>query len=394
MSRILRRRPSPAMVVAFVALCVALAGTASALPGRARVKKDDIARAAVRAQHIYTNAVRTKHIRARNVTRSKIARRAINSDLVGLDALTGENIVESSLSTVPNASKVNDRSVQKIAFVVGAGTAATQVLNLSGLTLTAACAAGPALSVTAGTTVSGAILLVVGRPRCGDGVSRRRRSVQHRGQHGSAAARRRRHEHLREPAVRAPGRRGPRARRSSRRRRRPAASSPAPRPASRLTRRPGRAPHRSGRVSSHPARREVFRAGARELLYLRIGTSGRGPSLVPDSSGLLCASPEQGSREIRKEPNVPSVEAPPLARDDRGDARAIRGHGGNRLCSKQASEGKRGIGADSQERCPVQAHQGRLDHSGQARAEHAQRVACPGSGRHTGPCDQRGRGCV
>jgi hypothetical protein len=158
MSRILRRRPSAAMVVAFVALCVALAGTATALPGRARVKKDDIARAAVRAKHIYSNAVRTKHIRARNVTRSKIARRAINSDLVGLDALTGENIVESSLATVPNASKVNNRSVQKIAFVVGAGTAPTQVLNLSGLTLTAACAAGPALSVTAGTTVSGAIL--------------------------------------------------------------------------------------------------------------------------------------------------------------------------------------------------------------------------------------------
>jgi len=158
MSRILRRRPSPAMVVAFVALCVALAGTATALPGRARVKKDDIARAAVRAQHIYKNAVRTKHIRARNVTRSKIARRAVNSDLVGQDALTGENIVESSLGTVPNASKVNNRSVQKIAFVAGAGTGPTTVLNLNGLALTAACNAGPALSVTAGTTVSGAIL--------------------------------------------------------------------------------------------------------------------------------------------------------------------------------------------------------------------------------------------
>ena len=162
MSRILRRRPSPAMVVAFIALGVALAGTASALPGKNRVKKDDIARAAVRAQHIYSNAVRTKHIRARNVTRSKISRRAINSDLVGQDALTGENIVESSLGTVPNASKVNNRSVQKIAFVAGAGTAATTVLNLNGLTLNAACNAGPALSVAAGTTVSGAVLRAFG----------------------------------------------------------------------------------------------------------------------------------------------------------------------------------------------------------------------------------------
>lgn len=154
MSRILRRRPSPAMVVAFVALCVALAGTASALPGKSRVKKDDIARAAVRAQHLYSNAVRTKHIRARNVTRSKIARRAVNSDLVGQDALTGENIVESSLSTVANASKVNNRSVEKIAFVAATGTPTRQVLGLNGLTLTAACNAGPALVVTAGTAVS------------------------------------------------------------------------------------------------------------------------------------------------------------------------------------------------------------------------------------------------
>src|SRR5688572_20359613 len=154
MSRILSRRPSPAMIVAFVALCVALAGTASALPGKSRVKKDDIARAAVRAQHIYSKAVRSKHIRARNVTRSKIARRAINSDLVGQDALTGENIVESSLSTVANASKVNNRSVEKIAFITAQGTAATQVLSLNGLSLTAACNVGPALSVTAGTSVS------------------------------------------------------------------------------------------------------------------------------------------------------------------------------------------------------------------------------------------------
>jgi hypothetical protein len=155
MHRIMKGRPSPAMVVAFVALCVALAGTASALPGKNRVKKDDIARAAVRTQHIYKNAVRSKHIRARNVTRSKIARRAINSDLVGKDALTGENIVESSLSTVPSSSKVNNRTVDKIAFVAVAGTAAAPVLNLNGLTVFAGCGAGPALSVTATTTVNG-----------------------------------------------------------------------------------------------------------------------------------------------------------------------------------------------------------------------------------------------
>ena len=50
---------------------------------------------------------------------------------------------------------------------------------------------------------------------------------------------------------------------------------------------------------------------------------------------------------------------PPLARDDRGDARAVRRHGGHWIRSQQAPEGERRAGADSQERRAVRAHQGR-----------------------------------
>ena len=163
MSRILRRRPSPSMIVAFVALSVALAGTATALPGRARVKKDDISRAAVRSVHIKSRAIQSKHIKSRAVTRSKIAKRAISSSEVGQDALTGTNIVESSLATVPtassatNAGKVNGRSVEKFAFLGGVGSGTT-VLSLNGLTLTASCGAGTNLSVRASTSVGGAFI--------------------------------------------------------------------------------------------------------------------------------------------------------------------------------------------------------------------------------------------
>jgi hypothetical protein len=164
MSRILRRRPSPSMIVALVALSVALAGTATALPGRARVKKDDIARAAVRSVHIKSRAIQSKHIKSRAVTRSKIARRAVSSSEVGQDALTGTNIVESSLATVPtatsatNAATVNGRTVEKISFLAPGGTGATTVLSLNGLTLVATCAAGPGLSVVANTSVGGALI--------------------------------------------------------------------------------------------------------------------------------------------------------------------------------------------------------------------------------------------
>jgi hypothetical protein len=66
------RRPSPALVISFIALLVAISGTASALPGRNQVKKDDIA----------ANAVRSSDIKAKNVRSSDIAPGAVSaSDL-------------------------------------------------------------------------------------------------------------------------------------------------------------------------------------------------------------------------------------------------------------------------------------------------------------------------
>jgi hypothetical protein len=152
------------MVVAFIALSVALAGTASALPGRNAVKKGDIARSAVTSRTIARSAVRSRHIRNREVTRSKIAPRAIDSSLVGDNALTGGDILESSLGEVPNAAnaanaaKVNGLSVQKFFFRAPAVTASGPVLSLGGLSLNAGCNSGPNLSVSATTTVGGAII--------------------------------------------------------------------------------------------------------------------------------------------------------------------------------------------------------------------------------------------
>lgn len=145
MSRILRRRPSPAMVVAFIALCVALAGTASALPGRNQVKRDDIARNAVRSSDITRNAIRNRHIKERQVTRSKIARRSINSLLVGTDALLGSNILESSLAKVPDADKLDGKdsadfaSVTRVDRFTLSNGQTREVFKIGPFTLTARC---------------------------------------------------------------------------------------------------------------------------------------------------------------------------------------------------------------------------------------------------------------
>jgi hypothetical protein len=158
-ARLLSYRPSAAMVVALIALFVAMGGTTYA------VKR--LPKRSVGAPQLKKDAVRTKNIKARNITRSRIAKKSIDSDLVGTDALVGKNILESSLGKVPSAKdaehavsadKVNGLAVQKFSFRAPAGTAGTNVLTLNGLALNAVCAAGPALSVTATTTVSGAII--------------------------------------------------------------------------------------------------------------------------------------------------------------------------------------------------------------------------------------------
>jgi hypothetical protein len=59
MKWIRNRRPSPALVISVIALCVALAGTAGALPGRNSVKSNDIAHGAVRAGDLGAVVVRT-----------------------------------------------------------------------------------------------------------------------------------------------------------------------------------------------------------------------------------------------------------------------------------------------------------------------------------------------
>ncbi len=103
MKSVFSRRPSPALVVAFIALFAALAGTAIGL-----------SRNSVGANQLKKNSVKTAKIRNNAVTRAKIAGNAVNgakvadgsltgADVAG-DSLTGTNINESTLGPVPSAN--------------------------------------------------------------------------------------------------------------------------------------------------------------------------------------------------------------------------------------------------------------------------------------------------
>jgi hypothetical protein len=77
-------RPSPAMIVAVIALVLALTGTAFAALGK--------------------NSVGSRQLKSKSVTTGKIANNAVNGAKVANGSLTGQDINLSALGTVPTAT--------------------------------------------------------------------------------------------------------------------------------------------------------------------------------------------------------------------------------------------------------------------------------------------------
>jgi len=100
----MRRRPSPAMGVAFLALVLAVSGTAVALPGRNTVDSGDLKRGAVKSTDIGRGAVTSTKLRNGAVTNPKLRNGAVSTTKLRDDAVTGAKIAEGSLGTVPTAA--------------------------------------------------------------------------------------------------------------------------------------------------------------------------------------------------------------------------------------------------------------------------------------------------
>jgi hypothetical protein len=104
MRKVLGRRPSPAMVVALVALFLALGGSSYAAlsigTGNIRngaVTSAKIKNGAVKSAKINTGAVKTTKLNAQSVTNAKVKN----------NTLTGAKINESTLGQVPSANNAN-----------------------------------------------------------------------------------------------------------------------------------------------------------------------------------------------------------------------------------------------------------------------------------------------
>jgi hypothetical protein len=114
------RRPSPALIVAIVALVAALAGSAIALPGKNSVKSNDIAKNAIKSKHVKNNK------------------------------LTGNDINESTLGTVPSATTATSAGSvagrTRIAQFVGEGS--HDLATFGPFTLVGECVSGGGLGAT------------------------------------------------------------------------------------------------------------------------------------------------------------------------------------------------------------------------------------------------------
>jgi hypothetical protein len=86
MKGLLKRRPSPALVISIVALVMATIGTAFA------------------ATQLPKNSVGSKQLKSNAVVTAKIKKEAVTGAKVKKNSLTGKNIKLSSLGTVPSAT--------------------------------------------------------------------------------------------------------------------------------------------------------------------------------------------------------------------------------------------------------------------------------------------------
>jgi hypothetical protein len=100
-------RPSPALVVALLALIVALGGTAYAAHGK--------------------NSVGTRQLKAKSVTNAKLASGAVTAGKVAPGSLTGADIALSTLGTVPSATSATTATNAQNASTLSGHAAACPV---------------------------------------------------------------------------------------------------------------------------------------------------------------------------------------------------------------------------------------------------------------------------
>jgi len=159
----IRRLPSPALVVAVVALVAALAGSAVALPGRNKVDRNDIQKSAVGGKQVKNDSVTGTDVAestlgtvpsagsadsARNANHADNADHATNANHAATaDSAANAHYADTagdaefaeSAANATYANSVNGVALNKVNFAAPASTAATSKLQAEGLSLSLGC---------------------------------------------------------------------------------------------------------------------------------------------------------------------------------------------------------------------------------------------------------------
>jgi hypothetical protein len=161
---ILRRRPTPALVISVIALFVSLSGVSYGV-ATGFIDSREIKDNEVRSRDIRNNTVRTLDLRNNEVRGIDVRNSTVQGRDVALNTLTGDDINEARLGKVPsaaaadsattatsagsaqtagNASTVGGMSVRKFFVKQPQGATLTEVLRGDGFVLNAGCGVGQA----------------------------------------------------------------------------------------------------------------------------------------------------------------------------------------------------------------------------------------------------------
>ena len=168
MKSLLRRRPSPALIIAVIALFISLSGVSYGV-ATGFIDSREIQNNQVRSVDIRNNEIRTKDLRNNEIRGIDIRNSTIQSRDIAINAVRGEDVKEDTLQKVPsalladsattastatNADSVGGVAMSRISYSAQTGSDFVEVLNVGGLRLEARCNAGPVLQVRANPAVA------------------------------------------------------------------------------------------------------------------------------------------------------------------------------------------------------------------------------------------------
>jgi hypothetical protein len=141
---ILRRRPSPALVVACIALFISLGGVSYAV-ATGSIDSREIRNNTVSTKDVRNNSLRTFDIRNNEIRGFDVRNSSLQGRDIAFNTLTGADINESTLGAVPSATTAGSVTALKtvVPTTLAEGATPVTLATHGALTLSAACVQTP-----------------------------------------------------------------------------------------------------------------------------------------------------------------------------------------------------------------------------------------------------------